>query len=231
MENIIQPDFKASQAIIVYNQDLDHQGNNYYLESRRIKNGRMMEGKPLTKTLLSKIMSGINTEDIDNIYCEGLLPSKLLYQGKDKMDLKLIWYLKSSWQSLSFDKSLGIKDGIMKVPTLVFSLVGSNLSVFAVKTNSPNSKTILYQAPFHNIYESGSICMGSAKIVKSNEINEIMQNHENAFFQSKFTHLQSQGSPINGNLNTVLGACIRHKAKIPNDMLLKHKTKHLTDLI
>jgi PRTRC genetic system protein B len=230
MNNIIKPDFKPLQAIIVYQQDLDHQGDNYYLETRRIQKGRMMEGVPMTKTVLSKIMNEINTEDIDNIYCDGLLPKRLLYQGKNNLDVELIWYLKSSWQNLIFSKNLGIKDGVMKIPTLIFKLSGDTLSVFAVKTNSPKENTILYKAPFHNIYEGGNICMGNAKVLKSNEINEIMENNEKAFFQSKFTELHG-GSPIKGNLNTMIGRCIDIKAALPNNLLIKHKNMKLKDLL
>ena len=231
MNNILQPNFKALQAIIVYQQDLDHQGDSYYLETRRIHKGRMMEGVPMTKNALSKIVSEIKTEDIDQVYCKGFLPSNLLYQGKNNLSVKLIWYVKSSWQNLSFSKSLGIKNGIMKVPTLIFKLNGSGLSIFATKSDNPKKDSLLYQAPFHNIFSGGDVCMGSAKVVKSNEINEIMKNYEKAFFQSKFTHLQSQGSPIKGNLNTMMNSCIEIKAALPKALLKRQGKMKLKDLL
>lgn len=231
MNNITQPNFKALQAIIVYQQDLDHQGDSYYLETRRIHKGRMMEGVPMTKDALSKIVSEIKTAEIDKIYCKGFLPKNLLYQGKNNLNVELIWYVKSSWQTLSFSKSLGIKNGIMKVPTLIFKLKGSELFVFAIKSDSPKESSLLYQAPFHNVFSGGNICMGSAKVVKSNEINEIMRNYEKAFFQSKFTHLQHQGSPIKGNLNTTMNSCIELHAALPKSLLKRQGKMKLKDLL
>ena len=62
---------------------------------------------------------------------------------------------------------------------------------------------------------------GNAKIKKSFEINKIMKNYEDAFFLSKFTHLQSQGSPIKGNLNTYLNSNDKIEKKVLIDTKLK----------
>jgi PRTRC genetic system protein B len=231
MNNIIQQDFKPLQAIIVYQQNLSgHNGDNYYLETRRIHKNKMMEGTPMTKSALSKIVEEINTKEIERIHCDGILPSNLLYWGKKNLNVELVWYVKSSWKSLSFSKHLGIKDGKIIAPTLVFKLSGNTLSVFAVKTKTPKENTILYKAPFHNVNEVGQICMGTAKVVKSSEIKTIMKSYEDGFFQSKFTEIHGGGTPIKANLNIILNECVKMGAAVPHS-LFRRQGKLVKDLV
>lgn len=206
MNTIIEKDFAPHTAIIVYSQKGEY--NEHYLESREIRekeNGyHMLSGKPLTKKLLSQMLEEIDPIVLEKIYCKGLLPSNLLTFDNNNATPTIIWKVESSLRNLCFAKVLRIKDGTMCLPTLIFKLKGSSLSVFAVKTNNVNKDTKLYHAPFHNIFSDGKVCMGNAKTYGFKEVNSIMKNWEDAFFQSKFSHLQGQGSPINGNLNTFI---------------------------
>ena len=118
-------------------------------------------------------------------------------------------------------QSLGININHFLIPTLVFKIQENVLYVYAAKTDNVDANTKLFKAPFHNVYDDGSICMGNAKIKKSFEINKIMKNYEDAFFLSKFTHLQSQGSPIKGNLNTYLNSNNKIEKKVLIDTKLK----------
>lgn len=227
----IKSDLIPSAAIIVYKQG---ENDSHYLESRRIQklsNGfQMLEGKPLTKKLLSELLDKIDPVKLEKIYCEGFLPENILAYNNDDSVPTIIWEKKSHEVNLSFSKTLGIKDGMMHLPTLIFKLKGDSLSVFAIKTKKAKLNSNLYHAPLHNIYKNGGVCMGNAKIYSSKEIGEMIKNWEKAFFQSKFSHLQSQGSPIKGNLNTFIEKQIKSKALFDNSVL-KPFGKKLKDLL
>ena len=215
-------------AIIIYaNGNLN---DSFYLENRDIeitKDGyQMMNGVPLKKETLKKIIKTIDVDETSTIHCDGVFPKKLLSFTNGYANESVVWFLKSSWQHLTFDKKLGIKNGQFLLPTLIFKLEGETLHVYAAKTDNVTAETKLFKAPFHNIFETGEVCMGNAEIEKSYEINEIMRAYEKAFFMSKFTHLQSQGSPIKGNINTYLNSTDRIEKKV----LLPTKLK-VEDLI
>ena len=234
MENI--NDFTPKRAIIVYEQKIDNSSNEYYLENRRVKKTKegykMMEGTPLKAETLINIASTIQNSESNFIYSKGLLPKNLLYWGRDNFNDVLIWYVKPSLRMLNFSKNLDLGELIVNLPTLIFKLNGSELSVFASKAKTPSIRSRIYSAPFHNVYDSGSICMGTAFVKKSKEISEIMKANEDAFFKSTFTHLHSQGSPIKGNLNTLLKELDKTAEDFPLKVLKKcNEFKNLNDLI
>jgi len=226
----LQDNLIPKVALIAYEQ----KNSNYYLESRRIKKGvsgfEMLEGTPLTKKAIAEILDKIDPIKLERIYCDGFLPENLLAYNNDDAVPTIIWYIKSGWHNLSFIKKLNINDGLMHLPTLIFKLQRDKLSVYAIKTKKPKLNSKLYHAPMHNIDSNGNVCMGNAKIFSSNEVSEMMKNWEKAFFQSKFSHLQAQGSPIKGNLNTFIKDQINNN-KIFDNNVLKPFGKKLEDLI
>jgi PRTRC genetic system protein B len=73
-------------------------------------------------------------------------------------------------------------------PPLVFLSDEHTLSVRAVKRSQrPTANTKLYVAPYWNVYEDGSICLGLTPIPTSPSISTIPQ-WKRAFFESEFTH-------------------------------------------
>ena len=235
MEEVFGEEFTPIQAILVYEQEKSHSDSKYYLESRRIehtpKGHQMQEGVPLSKKTVSQLLSGLETNDLETYYCGGIFPQKLLHYQILNLEPRLIWYIPAGYYSLKFSKDLNIPDGQCYLPTLVFKLSKGVLSVFAVKSNKPTESTKLYVAPFHNVFSGGNVCMGSAKVDKANDILHIMENYEEAFFNSKFTHLHSNGPPIKGNLNAVLTNLIKKKGKFDNKLLKPFKGQIIGDLL
>jgi len=216
-------------CLMIYRQKKEHTSDEFYLETRKFKKTslgyRILEGKPLDRNTHSKLSKYFKKSKNDNVYCDGLFPENILYFGENNSEPHIIWYRKKSAASLIFKKELNVKDGVYIMPTLVFMLKNNTLSVFAVKTNSPNENTRLYKAPFHNIYNDGSVCMGSALIMDSNELKTIIKNYENAFFNSKFSHFQNEGSPIKGNLNTYFNRIVNKHLPFDTSLLINHKKK------
>jgi PRTRC genetic system protein B len=71
-------------------------------------------------------------------------------------------------------------------PPLIFKVVGRDLFVRAVATNSrPSHATPMKTAPYWNTYVR--VCPGSMRVPDNSDIASIPQ-WEAAFFQSEFTH-------------------------------------------
>jgi PRTRC genetic system protein B len=226
MNDLSKESMVPSQAIIVF------QGNNdYYLETREIlKDGVLGAGVPLERETLSRIMQEIETTELSRKKCTGFLPNNLLLFREESHNIELIWYVKASKRQLSFKKSLGIDDGLVNLPTLVFHLKNGGLNVYATKINIPTTETKLYRAPLHNINLKGDVCMGSSKVKSSDEVLEIILNNEDGFFMSMFTELHG-GSPIKGNLNTFLQKQIKGNLPFDNNVLTPSKVGKVKDLV
>lgn len=230
MENNFVPEV----CLMIYKQKKENNQDTFYLETRKVRKTklgyRILEGKPLDKKTHSELSKYFKKSKEDSIYCKGLLPKNVLYFGESNSKPHIIWYRKGP-ASLIFKKDLNVKDGIYMLPTLIFMLKGETLSVFATKSKSINEKSDLYKAPFHNIYDNGDVCMGSALIKESNELKTIIKNYESAFFNSKFSHFQNEGSPIKGNLNTYFNKIVDKQIPFDNSLLIKtnKKLKNLTE--
>lgn len=223
MENI---NFIPKLAVLVY-ECKENNSKEYYLESRRVVSTKlghkMMEGTPMDEKTLAELSNCIKTREVDKVYSKGLLPKNVIYFGESNFKPFIIWTLPKGKRNLEFKKELNIENGTYNLPVLVFKLKNETLSVFAVKTNNVDDKTILYNAPFHNVYDNGNVCMGSAIIQKSNELSQIIKNYEKAFFMSKFSHHINSKSPIKKNLNTYLKT-LKTK-EFDNNVLIKSKVQ------
>ena len=110
----------------------------------------------------------------------------------DVMNDKIAWIYPTCKIELHFSDSVnGVQTGHYYIPYLVFISDGKSVSIYAIKKKdilNLKENTPLYHAPFMNVYVKGNVCMGSAKIKKYKNVNEMIQSVENAFFQSTFTH-------------------------------------------
>ena len=209
-------------AIIVYEGERDYNG--VYLEQREIKNGKMGSGRPLSKKCISEIICAI-AEDSDEleIGLHGIIPKTLLFADYSSGRNKLVWYNPPMKHKMYFTNYLGIPDGEMWLPGIVYSVVDNKLSVYAFKGKTP--KDDLYWGPFFNVTGS-NVCLGSAKTrkPKNQTYEEEMAYWEELFWNSEFSHLGS-ANPIDGNLVVITKDCILNKTHFPMDVLIKADKK------
>lgn len=79
-------------------------------------------------------------------------------------------------------------------PGLVFVREANKLSVYALTIQGkPRPGTVLYRAPYYNIWDSGEVCQGTMPLPAMIHPSAIVE-HEEAFFNSAFTHANS-GTP------------------------------------
>jgi len=109
----------------------------------------------------------------------------------------MVWFTPAQMANMHYTKELGIKDGGMKVPPLVwkYDAYHKNLHLFAFRAEKVSDKMELFHAPFHNVYVDGSFCWGTAhKALKDNlSFQEIIDNVMNCFWNSRFSEAHNTG--------------------------------------
>ena len=186
--------YKPELAVIIYK---NNNSEDYYLESHNINdNGQIGAGKPLQQETIQGMVNVFFDEKQNKIKISGLLPENLLsFQLTNGGSYKMIWYRPAEIRVLHFAKALKLSTGEMWVPAMIYQATNRGLNVYALKSNSrPSDKTALLRAPFFNVGNDGSVCLGNANIKKptENAYSALQKYWEDLFWLSEFTH-------INGN--------------------------------
>lgn len=209
---------EPTRALIFYKSS---NSTGVYVEHRVIKNGCFGAAEPLQVRTLSKIMKVVEEyakkqTQMDSLH--GIIPDNLLYSSSRTERVKLVWYRKPEKRMMYFADVLGIPNGEMRVPGLVYVADGRTLGVYAFKGSKP--KQVLYKAPFFNV--DGGVCLGTAKIKKPSEstFESWIDYWENLFWKSEFVHIIGR-NPIKGNLSSVTKKCIMTGEAFPTEELIK----------
>lgn len=184
-----------------------------------VKTRSAVNPQALTEDNSNILTSYFNKEIKDEEYgFKGFIPANVL-SFKTK-ELSLIWTTEKCQKELLFQND-NISSGLYPIPRLLWKYHKKNLYVYAIKSDKDNS---LYQAPFLNTYSDGSICLGSVKI-KSDymDLNKVMRNVENSFFNSYFTHTNTDNL-IKGNIVSFYKSHIGKK-DFPDNLLVKINLK------
>ena len=82
----------------------------------------------------------------------------------------------------------GMNGEIFPQPALVWLAMDHSLSIRALKKNRrPAADTKLCVAPYWNVYDTGSVCLGSMRAPDASTVASIPQ-WEESFYESEFTH-------------------------------------------
>lgn len=200
------------------------------------RNGTPINAHPLTEREAGVLAKALMTEKQKQtafLNSQGILPNAVLHinQGTDKG--AVIWYTKSQKKPLYFIDGLGIPCGQAFVPAMVWQATKNSLRVFALLSNNrPTENTPLYYAPFFNIYEDGRVCMGSVNIsIKHSACaEEFTKAWEDYFFNSYFSHMMGENSPVKGNCVSLWKDLVTSGRIFPNEVL-KSTAKTLKNLL
>ncbi|HXR84294.1 MAG TPA: hypothetical protein VN722_08300 [Hanamia sp.] len=225
--------FKPTLAVIVYSTAKESYDENYYLESHNIgPTGEILEGKPLLQETFDDIVDVFFDERKNRTAVSGFIPENLLsFDVLPGGFYSMMWFQPSQPKLMHFQESLKIPSGMAEVPSLIYKVERKGLSVYAIKTNDrPGLITKLFRAPFHNVYSSGEVCLGTAKIKKPVEKTYLseMQYWEDLFWKSEFSHLNGDDSPTKTNLNILWKKAIGSKNKKWDNNELKPFDKNKT---
>lgn len=169
------------------------------------KNGMPINAHPLTEREAGALAKALTTEKQKQsafLKSVGILPTTILHINPDSDKGSVLWYTKSQKRPLYFIEGLGISSGHGFVPPMIWQADRNSLRVFALSTGRrPTEQTPLYHAPFFNIYQDGRVCMGSVgiDIKNSASVEEFTKAWEDYFFNSYFSHLMGDNSPVKGN--------------------------------
>lgn len=184
--------YNPFMALILYKD----QTNGYYVETRDFieQNGeyRMGSGSPITKKALANLANiGLSKKEME-LGCNRIINYRIVNIQFSEGDIQVYWYLPASKRKLYFKSDLGIVDRKFALPRLIMGYDNGTVKVFAVKDNF--SKILkgedikLYRAPFLNVHVGGDVCMGNNSIREHSDINNLIEEVQHKFFNSKFTH-------------------------------------------
>ena len=215
----LKEEHTPEMAIIVYSGS----DQSVYLERRDFVDGRMGAGKPLSKECITAIIKAI-AEDSDELEIgfHGIIPRNLLFADTTTGRTRLVWYNPPMKRRMFFTESLGIPEGEVLVPGIVYVAEDNSLNVYVFKGKEPKDK--LFQAPFFNV-NNHAVCLGSAKVAKPRNLTyqEAIEYWEKMFWNSEFSHLYG-ANPINGNLAVITKSCIEDGVPFPTKALIESKT-------
>lgn len=200
----------------------------YYVEAFNFNDkGKMVDPHPLslqeTEQLAATLRSSSELSD-NYLQSRQLLPAKLLYTRQGSNGFAL-WFTPAMHHFLAFTPELKIPDGNYPVPSMLWKATRSGVSVFAlIRNETPHMKTILYKAPFFNVYEPGNVCMGTVDIDidRHTHLEAFMAKWEELFFNSRFSHVLGSKSPVKGNIIQLWQSLHNSRKKFPVTTLLKH---------
>lgn len=179
---------RLARAFLVY-ENRDHEA--VFVSSHLIKvfedetgkhHAQIQPGSPLSKNALFNALNELANQQHEK---DSLLPTTVLCATYSH----LIWWKPPSREVVFFQSpEVGSLGKEISHPGLLFRIHEGKWSVFAVKGKKrPDRNTVLYHAPYFNVYDDGGICIGTAKVPKTIHYSGIPE-WEKAFFLSGFTH-------------------------------------------
>lgn len=225
--------YEPKSALVFY-ESLDK--NEMYVEKFDMdRNGNPINAHPLTVNEAKALAKSlIIDEEINKAFLKskGILANNILHINPSQKG-SVIWYTKAQQRQMYFVKNLEIPNGKANVPAMLWIADKENLSVFALSNDKrPTEKTTLHYAPFFNVYNDGDVCMGTVdiKIQNSTSVEEFIEQWENYFFNSYFSHLVGGHNPIDGNLVNLWKKLLDSNETFPNE-LLKKNNKTLKNIL
>jgi PRTRC genetic system protein B len=221
-------------ALVIYQANEDDNRDTYVEHFDMDKNGNPINAHPLSEKEAKILAKSLNTGKEKNkafLKSESILPTNVLYINPTEKG-SVIWYTKARKTDLFFTESLGISNGIASIPAMLWIASKQHLTVFAlISDKRPTEKTVLFHAPFFNVYENASVCMGTVNvdIKNSASVEEFIRAWENYFFYSRFSHLNNH-NPINGNCVNIWKELIDTDKPFPKE-ILKKTNKNLKNIL
>jgi len=153
---------------------------------------------------------------------DGILPPNVLHL-EPSGNGSVVWYTKPQRQKLYFADSLGLNNGIVALPALVWKASKKELQIFALTGKSkPKAETPLFHAPFFNLYQKGYVCMGNVNVAikAASSLEEFITAWQGYFFNSYFSHHINEHNPVGVNLfNLYKELMADRKMPFPTDTL------------
>jgi PRTRC genetic system protein B len=145
-------------------------------------------GSPSSRTAIAEIAEML-TKEGDGPVRRELIPEHLLFAD----GATLIWWKPMHRAPIFFRTGRKEFDEAMNEatpchPPLLFKATSGHISVWALgKNERPSLESPLFQAPYFNIYDTGSMCTGNVRLPETMRQGAIPA-FEAGFFSTNFTH-------------------------------------------
>ncbi|WP_121329928.1 MULTISPECIES: PRTRC system protein B [unclassified Flavobacterium] len=218
--------YNPVKAFVVYQKNSAEKS--IYVEAYDMdKNGCPINAHPLSLRESTQLAGALDTsEELTRRFLKpsGLLPKNILYLNPEQGGY-VIWYTPAQKVDLFFVEGLGIANGKASVPPLLWKASKNTLSIYAMDTQIEiNEQTALYHAPFCNVYKDGKVCLGtvSVNIQADCLLEEFISLWEQYFFNSYFSHVIGNTSPVKGNIIQLWQKLVGRSKTFPLKSLLKN---------
>lgn len=218
--------YNPVKAFVVYQKN--NSDKSIYVEAYDMdKNGYLINAHPLSLKESTHLANALDTSDeLKRNFLKplGLLPKNVLYINPDH-DGYAIWYTPPQRVDLFFVDALAIPNGKASVPPLLWKASKNNLWIYAIDTDKEvNEQTALSHAPFFNLYEDGRVCMGTVSVSIKLDclLNEFIEQWEQYFFNSYFSHLIHGQSPVKRNIIHLWQSLVNSRKQFPIKALIKN---------
>lgn len=149
---------------------------------------RLGPGRLLQAGFIESLIRGLRGVQLVEI-----LPENVLVRTPDR----IVWWvppaIRVMFYALQNSPELASLSGkAYPQPALLFDAKTGKLSIRALKSaRRPNKDTNLFRAPYWNVYDNGSVCLGSTRVPKAVGVGTML-DWELAFFSSEFSHQNSR---------------------------------------
>jgi PRTRC genetic system protein B len=228
LTNLVNDHLRPVKALVFYgNKKDDSYVECYDMDDR----GMAINAHPLSVGESQKLADALDSStEVKASYLNAidLFPENLLYINSERNGF-IVWHTPAQTVNLFFKAELGLRDGRANIPALVWKATRHGLSVWALKSEGrPDAGTPLFCAPFLNVYDSGSVCMGSVRVdvPKNCSVSQFTQLWEHYFFDSSFSHTIAGSDKLIGVWRSLIGT----EEPFPTS-LLKKTNKKLIDIL
>jgi len=219
--------YEPYKAIVLHRCKRDNDTSIYAEAFDLDKQGKPFNACPLSSAecdRLAQMMQDSTDLKTSFLQPKGVIPSKVLHINTQNSGYA-IWYTPVQTVNLFFKDSLQIPSGKANVPAMVWKATKENLYVYIIKDKKrPDEQSILYEAPYFNLYEDAKVCMGTVSVEFEENccLEEFIQSWENYFWNSKFSHLIQNHSPVSCNIVQLWQGLIEQDKHFPMQVLRKN---------
>lgn len=219
-------DYQPSQILVFYENKLSDEPQ-HYTELFDVDTGGLpVNARAITENesaRLGKIllMGGQSASSMSFVESRGIIPESILHIAVFP-DPVVIWQTPAMRERIIFSDHLPVKSGHVFVPPLLWKATSKNLSLWALTDNKRASlDTKLYHAPFFNLWENGSVCMGTVRIDIPRDccLEEFTSKWQRYFFDSKFDHLLGLDTSTKKNIVQLWQELVNTEKKFPVEHL------------
>jgi PRTRC genetic system protein B len=209
--------FELREALLIYRE-----GRRSFITRHDVlaqKQGPPVLGvaHPLTTAFVENLAESLGGSAAAEVLSENILA---------KSDRMIAWWTPRRRRQMYFENPEGKMQTLngkqFPQPPLVWKRIHGSLSIRALAENKrPNAGTKLAVAPFWNLSDDGSVCLGSMRCPESTSVGSI-EGWEKGFYESAFTHANvGRLTRHEGSHDALWGELVGKRRTFPAESLIQ----------